>query len=255
MRNKIVYANIIIKKIKHFKFLYVSDTIFTIIGAILQLVVLSVYINPTINSLIWEQLLVYVFLSSYIGHVVSLFRVPEFAEKIINGNYAVYALRPVSYCTQFFFIEVGESLRGAITGVILFAISLSIIILRYQSFRILEFLLTFILSIILSTMLSITFFSLTVVTKKEQAPKAIFQCISSLLSGSLLPLILWPENLVKYLKFTPFALIINAPIEVGLGTQTFQTVFLFQLFWLFIFGLGIQFIVEKILSHQEHIGG
>lgn len=186
---------------------------------------------------------------------MSIYRVPEFSHKIIDGSYAVYSIRPISYITQFSLIEFGECLNGIIIGLPLFFITILISIYNNINLYIFKTFLVTIFSIILSILMTINMYSITIFTKKNSAPRALFQGISSLLSGSLIPLLLWPEKISRLVKILPFALIINAPIEVSLGNKSVLGTVMFQLIWIFIFLVINKVFIEKVLSKQEHIGG
>lgn len=244
-----------LNKIKHYKVLNILNVCFVIIGLLMQLAVYDIFINSNNNIDLWPKILVYVFLAGYLNIIMSIYRVPEFSNKITDGSYAVYSIRPISYVAQFSLIEFGESLNGMIIGLPLFLITISIAIYKNIHLYILQTLLIMIFSIILSILMTINMYSITIFTKKNSAPKALFQGLSSLLSGSLVPIILWPEKLSRMVKVLPFALIINAPIEVSLGNQSVLETVILQLIWIIIFLITNKVFIERILSKQEHIGG
>lgn len=251
----LAYVKAILNRIKHYKVLNIMNIGFIVINSLIQLVFYKMFFNEYQNNNLWSEIIIYVFFAGYLGLIMSIYRVPEFSHKISDGSYSAYSIRPISYVNQFSLMEFGESINNIIVGLPLILIILFISVYKNINLNILGGILVSFFSIILSIKFTITFYSLTIFTKKNNGPRALFQGITSLLSGSLVPLILWPENLSRLVKVLPFALIINSPIEVSLGNTSLLKTLVLQIIWIVFFGLINKIITEKILCKQEHIGG
>lgn len=251
----LAHVRAILNRVKHYKALNIMNTVSIIFNSLIQVVFYKMLFNDHQNNVLWSEVLIYVFFAGYLGLIMSIYRVPEFSNKISDGSYSAYTIRPISYISQFSLIEFGESINNIIVGFPLILIVLLISIYKNIKLSILEGILVSFFSMILSIKLTIAFYALTIFTKKNNGPRAIFQGITSLLSGSLVPLILWPENALRFVKILPFALIINSPIEVSLGNASLLKTLVLQLTWITFLGLINKIITERILCKQEHIGG
>ena len=242
-------------KAKRYKGVFVFNSFMLVFNTFIQLFIYQIFIKANQNPTLWRDTILYVCLSNVIGITCSLYRIPEFSENIFDGSYVRYSIRPIKYTSQFFFMELGESINGLLISTPL--LILLLLFIRKYSYHahIFLFFISFIFAIILSILMTNFFFSITVFTLKNSGPRALIQGISSLLSGSLIPLFFWPQKLIEYIQYLPFALIINGPIEVFLGSQNGVPIIEGQIIWIIIF-IAIHYcFTEQILANQKHIGG
>lgn len=65
-------------------------------------------------------------------------------------------------------------------------------------------------------------------------PASIFMSLTQLLAGSVLPLQLWPEKLQAFMKYQPFAGMMDLPLRFYVGSERLSALpgtLLLQLFW------------------------
>ncbi|WP_032120520.1 ABC-2 family transporter protein [Clostridium amazonitimonense] len=203
-----------------------------------------------------KQTIIYVIISSAISNVIAVNKVPEFAQNIKNGKVLKYLIRPVNLFNQIILQEIGNCLIDLIQ-IIPIGIGAFCINLYFYNYvgNGLQLCVSLSLSIILSILMTNVFFSITFVTMNYSGAKALLQGVNALLSGSLVPLILWPQHLSMILKWSPFALIVDAPIQIFLGLQSFYTVLGLQIIWCIIFYLIGQVLFLKLPVHCEYAGG
>lgn len=237
--------------IKHYWKIFLGNSIFSLYALIIQLALLRVFLT---EEQIWNKTVVYILLSTFIGGTVSLYREPVFSTQINSGAYVVYGIRPLRYYYQFICEELCTSLSVLIYSfpLLLAACGLSYIYsIQVNPLWIVSYL----LALILSANITVCFYSLSVILQKNTAVRALLQGIASLLSGSLLPLVLWPHTLVILVQYLPFAAVIHAPIAMYLHESASAYLLFSQLGWIIIFFILNRSIVEYVLSRQQHIGG
>ena len=224
------------------------------VNVFLQLSVIYAFQN-NIHSDFNIKIIIYVVFSSYISITCSIYRTPIFSDKIISGDYIVYAIRPLRYISQFIFEELSFS---ATFGVIYSFVPIVCALIFVNSgihLNYIIFLLSYILSLILATEFTIFIYSLTVFTQKNSAIKALFHSVCALLSGSMIPIVFLPDAYVRIIQYLPFASIVNTPIQLLFGSQNGNNLMLCQIIWILLFYVVNLIISEKILKFQRHIGG
>lgn len=238
--------------IKNYKRMYFFAFLMIFVNVFLQLSVIYAFQNNIHSDF---KIIIYVVFSSYISITSSIYRTPIFSDKIINGDYIVYAIRPLRYISQFIFEELSFSVSfGLIYSFIPIVCALfflnSGIYLNY-----IIFLISYILSLILATEFTIFIYSLTVFTQKNSAIKALFHSVCALLSGSMIPIVFLPDAYIRIIQYLPFASIVNTPIQLLFGSQNGNNLMLCQIIWILLFYVLDLIISEKILKFQRHIGG
>ena len=254
MLNK-AYISSSSRKLSQFKRLYLLNSIMLCFTTGIQFVVFDIFVNKSVDGSLWKSTVVYVFVSNALNVVVTLYRVPEFSETVADGNIIRYFIRPTWFVHQFLLHEIGEVLIQLVVIIPQFLIFAIVAWVWRLHLYPVSFLMTAFLSIILSGLLTNLFYSLTFFTIKSSAPKALLQSVAGLLSGSLIPLILWPSALANAVKYSPFALIIDAPVKVLLGNEKLSTVVLHQGGWIVGLYLVSLYGLEKAFLHYKHVGG
>ena len=240
--------------IKNYKRMYFFAFLMIFVNVFLQLSVIYAFQN-NIHSDFNIKIIIYVVFSSYISITCSIYRTPIFSDKIISGDYIVYAIRPLRYISQFIFEELSFS---ATFGVIYSFVPIVCALIFVNSgiyLNYITFLLSYILSLILATELTIFIYSLTVFTQKNSAIKALFHSVCALLSGSMIPIVFLPDAYIRIIQYLPFASIVNTPIQLLFGSQNGNNLILCQIIWILLFYVFNLIISEKILKFQRHIGG
>lgn len=251
----IVYIQTAIHKFKHNKKAYLLNSLLLIFSTIIKIVVIDVFVDKTTEIDLWKNTMAYILITSSLMMLVALYRIPDFSNVIINGNIISYYIRPTRLVNQFLYFEIGETLISFIIIIPQFILTCLFILYYHIDLRIMSGLFTCFLAIIMSILMTNLFYSTTFLTKKNTAPKALLQSVAGLLSGSLIPLILWPESLVRFIKYNPFALMIDAPIKVLLGIYSPVFIVGQQFSWIFILYSLCFFYFERVFHSYTHVGG
>ena len=225
------------------------DSFFCIFGIFIRLGFISVFFQSKGHGLLLllnqnKQIVIYVIISEIISSFINFNYVPNFAEQVISGHFDRYYCIPIEIFKQIF-CETFASLTSRVVHV--FPIILMLLVYLLNSFApvlLLSFSISVFFSCFIYCLMSIFFFSFTVVFRHYNAVKALIAALSSLFSGSLVPLMLWPDSLYLFVKWSPFAMLINAPIQILLGNMQLLDIVLAQSLWMFLFF----FLAKKTLK-------
>jgi ABC-2 type transport system permease protein len=164
-------------------------------------------------------------------------------EKIREGSIAIDLMRPISVPLYVLADTVGQTSFAALQIIPALLLSLLLVHLNapvsfpagiaFVASVALGFMVNFFLDLMMAT---ITFWTMEIF-----GVQLMVQFISSLLSGSLVPLYFFPPGLVQQVAFaSPFAAIYNAPLSIYIGKVAGQQILSmlgFQAMWVVIFGI------------------
>lgn len=225
------------------------DSFFCVFGIFIRLGFISVFFQSKSHGLLLllnqnKQIVIYVIISEIISSFINFNYVPNFAEQVISGHFDRYYCIPIEIFKQIF-CEMFASLTSRVVHV--FPIILVLLVYLLNSFSpvlLLSFSISVFFSCFIYCLMSIFFFSFTVVFRHYNAVKALIAALSSLFSGSLVPLMLWPDSLYLFVKWSPFAMLIDAPVQILLGNMQLLDIVLAQNLWMFLFF----FLAKKTLK-------
>ena len=163
-------------------------------------------------------------------------------EKIREGSIAIDLMRPISVPLYVLADTVGQTSFAALQ--IVPALLLSLLIVHVDAPDSLPAGLAFIASIglgfLVNFFLDLMMATITFWTMEIFGVQLMMQFISSLLSGSLVPLYFFPPGIEQQLAFaSPFAAIYNAPLSIYIGKVAGMQIWAmlgFQVFWAIVFG-------------------
>lgn len=254
--NKICLIKIEFKKINQYKINFCLNNFFIIFSILIQICILNMFFFDDTQNNLQRQTIIYVIISGAISNVIAVNKVPEFAQNIKNGKILKYFIRPINLFNQIILQEIGNCLIDLMQIIPMCIGVLGINLYFYNSIgNWLQLCVSLIFSIILSILMTNVFFSITFITMNYSGAKALLQGFNALLSGSLVPLILWPQHLSVIFKWSPFALIVDAPIQIFLGLEDLYTVLGLQIIWCIIFYLIGQVLFLKLPLHCDYAGG
>lgn len=228
-----------------YKKLYLLNVFFFWLSFLIQLVVFDIFVKDS-----WNELIRYLIIANFLAMFTSLYKVPEFSNLIAKGEIYRYGVRPMSYVFQIFIYELGDFIFYFFINLPLLMLSVWLLNLSVYSL-----LLPVLLSVVLSIEIITFFYSFTSVFIKNSAIKALLQGVSSFLSGSVIPLFLWPKEFQAIVSLLPFAAVIDVTIKAVTGKMPLLNATLIQLFWIVIFSIANYFTIEIIMSRQKNIGG
>jgi len=226
---------------------YVFSVFFTLVGNLLYIVLVfflwkGIYGNEeSIHGMTFNEVFVYLALASSILVLFHNFTDWVMANQIRDGSIIIYLLKPLSYRTQLMTHALGFALFNALLITIP---SLVVILIVFHSsipigFNVVLFPISlacaFVLSFIFDYMIGLTAFY----TESIWGISTAKDVIVALLSGALIPLQFFPDNLQHILLLLPFQAIYYIPLHIitGTGLQWLDYVQLIgtQLFWVGVF--------------------
>lgn len=259
--------NLVILKIGFMqKLVYKFNMIIGIIASFLVIIILkhlwsSLYSNSTDISVSLPQTLTYSAISVIIAGIYpdSLIRTVE--EKIKYGDIIFDITRPMNLMSLLFSESLGQVFANILTG------SLPLILLVVFTFNLVIptslliwgcFLLSFIFGIIIIFLIDFIFsmsgFWTTGMTGIFFAKRSLI----SILSGSLIPLWIYPELISKVLLFSPFPAITYIPLSILIGHIPANEIFTYltmQIFWIFTMWLSGILLYNKAIKKLTVLGG
>lgn len=120
------------------------------------------------------------------------------------------------------------------------------------------FLLTGVLAFLTIVAFCMLIYISTFKTLSSVGVRAIFIAVSDFLSGSVIPLPFFPDNIRKILDLTPFASMQNLPFRIYIGNIADKDVWFYisvQLFWLILLVLGGKLWMKTTLKKVVIQGG
>jgi ABC-2 type transport system permease protein len=164
-------------------------------------------------------------------------------EKIREGSIAIDLMRPISVPLYVFADTVGQTSFAALQIIPALLLSLLLVHLNLPPSPIafFAFIASVALGFVVNFFLDLMMATITFWTMEIFGVQLMVQFISSLLSGSLVPLYFFPAGLLQQLAFaSPFAAIYNAPLSIYIGKVAgpqIVTTLGFQVMWAVIFGV------------------
>ncbi len=181
-------------------------------------------------------------------------------EKIREGSIAIDLMRPISVPLYVLADTVGQTSFAAlqIVPAVLLSLLLVHLDLPVSPAAAIAFVVSVLLGFIVNFCLDLMMATITFWTMEIFGVQLMVQFISSLLSGSLVPLYFFPPGIVQQLAFaSPFAAIYNAPLSIYIGKAAgyeILTTLGFQALWAVIFGIAA-FVLWRVGERQVVIQG
>lgn len=120
------------------------------------------------------------------------------------------------------------------------------------------FLLTVVLAFLLCSTFAMLVTAIRLNTTWGDGPFYMLMLLSAVLSGTYLPLRLWPDSLQTFLRLQPFGGFTDLPLQLYTGSLAPEAAWLgitLQLFWIAVFVVVGRFIMKSRLKHLIIQGG
>ncbi len=229
----------------------------------IEIVVCSVFYHFSTNpeaglavGLTLPKLITYIWLAQIMFLIQPLNIDSEILSKIQSGDVALELCRPLELYPHWFAkVAAGRLVPLFWRGSILLLVSL----LMPSPYRLLPpdsltALASSLISVLSAFLLCCAYGTLICVIRLSvpwgDGPTYLLMLIGSVLSGSYLPLQLWPDYLQTFLMLQPFAGYLDIPLRFYIGTLAPGRIFLaagLQLFWTFTFiAIGKYLMLHKI---------
>lgn len=174
--------------------------------------------SEAINGMEFKQILCYYGAITLIGYLVMDFADWNLQMLIRTGKYLTFQLRPIHH--RFFALsqKIGHRILGFIFEFLpcffilefIFKIDL---IPKNIELAVISIIFAFLMNFYVNYCIGMTAFWLV----QSQGIRQVYQVVAEILSGSLIPLIFFPETLQKMLFFLPFQYITYVPASVVMG--------------------------------------
>lgn len=197
------------------------------------------------------RLILYLLVSTNLSSCLLTFRFPKFIYSLRKGEIVKYFTFPKSV----WFIIVLEDISESVTLLIENSILLigALLLSKASPLLSIEFILSVLLSICLGVLISESFYSLTFVLNNYSASKTLLSGISSMFAGGIIPLIYLPDLFVKISYATPFALLIDGPVNILIDGNL--NIIPLQIIWCIVFGLISYFLITSLYKNVSVFGG
>ncbi len=223
-------------RLKTYKLDFFINVFFLIILVFIEYQIYSSF-AATINL---KKLLVYLLVSMSMFSVLSVSRVPEYIISIKKGEIVKYLVKPIRLIEFAAIEEFGIELYHIFQ--ILPVLCIAVILSKAVFISVFLFICSIILSMMLSSLIAVCFFSFSMILMKEASMKALLSISVAFFSGALVPFDILPNTVKEIAYFTPFSLLIDGPINILFGKNSFYVISL-QTVWIVVFYLlGYVFI-------------
>jgi len=230
-----------------------------IISAIFLIIFWFAVANGSSNTLNFKHLVAYFLVSGAVQNIIFSNGWP-FGKKmyrmIKNGEFSNYLIKPISIIPFLFFGFLGENWMAVAFSVVSFSIGI-IILPPAGIFNILLFLIFLFLALIFSLSINLFLACASFHIVEISGIKNSIDHVREVLSGSLIPLTLFPIFIRQIVMFSPFPLLAFTPTYVLQNSIPLQELFQIlavSLFWSFgLFALMMLFW-KKSLKHYEGVG-
>lgn len=243
-------------KLKEFKTVSVVNILLSVVSIGVQLSILRLFVT---DSTLWESTIVYSITALGINQVIVINKVPVYADSMISGNIVKYYVKPIKILNSIFYEELGNAVLNSIQVFPFFVVSIVCSWLYTGTLLVglVLFVISFGLGVVLSVLVCTSFYTITFYITNHQSVKALLVGVMSFLSGSMVPLILFPEKLQSIVSYTPFALVVDTPIKFLIGTYGVSElrIVVYQIIWIAIFYIVCSLLINFFEKKGSFYGG
>jgi len=251
-----------------------SNTTIGIFWGIIEIIVLTVFFtygnntSDNINGLTLAQGICYIWLAQMMVSMMTTSIDGDLLSKITSGDVGVELCRPLDLYWHWFARTAAAkvsavSIRGSL--IIIFAAALSFtrfhdygLGLPYTMLNFLLFLVSLFGAFLFSTAYSMFMTAIRMGVTWGDGPIHLIGLIGMVLSGSHLPLQIWPDFMQSFLRIQPFAGYLDTPARLYVGSVSIETgliSMLFQVFWITAFIIFGRLIIKRRIKNVIVQGG
>lgn len=198
-----------------------------------------------------NNLIPYLVIANVLSNCLLTNKLPNFIHLLKKGEISKYYTFP----KEMWEIVIIEDIATCVAGFaenILFLFFL-MLFLQISFLKCIFFLVSIFLSLLLSVFVGECFYSLSLPLNNHSASKALLTGVSGILSGGIIPLKYLPQQFIKICYFTPFAFLVDGPIQVLLYEK--KEIIIFQLIWCVVLALISYFLFGILFNKTEIYGG
>lgn len=209
--------------------------------------------DGTINGMTFEQVFIYLALASSILPIFQTWIEWEMSGSIIRGTIVKDLTKPVDYQLLNLFGALGFALNNLATVTVPSLVIVCIIAGSYINLgaNLLVFVAALVLAYLISFAIDYCIGLISFYTESVWGIIVTKEVIILLLSGAVMPLSFFPQNVRSVVEFLPFHAIFNTPLTIliskDLSFQDYIGLILNQAFWVVVlFALGRVFYMKAI---------
>ena len=244
----------------HFLFSTISNVLYIVLIYNLWNAIFS-NSNGQINGMNFDSVFLYLALAASMFWLYQTWTEWEISRNVISGFVVIQLLRPLQYQTQLFFYSFGTIISNMLLIVIPSFIFIDLI--YHTQFHIGPNIPFFLISLFLGFLLSFQIDFITGLcsfyTQSIWGISMTKEVIILVLSGSIIPIKLFPGFLQNIVQYLPFPHIYNTPIQILItpdltNTQILTMLFL-QVLWVIVFYLISRFFFYRAVRSVTINGG
>ena len=176
------------------------------------------YSGDVISGFTFNELMVYIFLCMIVGQLKSSWATSiEMIDSIRSGELNKYLIRPISFFTYHFMMFLGHnSLFYIVYSSLLIIFPIIFPGWIFPSIlHVLGFLVSLFISIYLSYVIYFCMVCFAFWFGEVRSLVIAYNIANIILSGQLIPLKMFPENVQHIIKFTPLPFLIDLPVSIA----------------------------------------
>lgn len=242
--------------------------------ALIEIIVITVFFtygtnaNTNINGMNLRQSITYIWIAQSILGLSGMGIDGDIRTKIISGDIGVELCRPLDLYWHWFARSAAAGvssvlMRGGLVfvcGIILSLIGFKDIGASFPAspLNFLLFLISIFGALLFGTAFKMFLTSIRMGVAWGDGPLNIIDMSCGILSGSYLPLQLWPDFMQNFLKFQPFAASLDTPIRLYIGSAGIKNglvSIVFQAVWIVIFIIAGRIIMRNKIKNLIVQGG
>jgi ABC-2 type transport system permease protein len=209
----------------------------------------SVVTNTTVGAISLKEMITYTILSTTMASLIWSV-LPNVNKKITSGEITMDLIKPLNFKRYIFFDFHGGTLFRLIFEVIpVFVVGLVVFGFEASTWdKTILFIVTTINAIILYFMISYVIGLLAFWFLNVNILGSLLFTLTSVLSGSIIPLWFFPKTFYEICQYLPFGLIYNSPISIYLGKISLSGAFIIilqQYLW-----IAALLLIEKSVWHR-----
>lgn len=213
-----------------------------------------------INGMELSQMITYFGASTLIGYLTMDFADWNLQMLVRSGKFLTFALRPIHHRFFAFSQKLGHRILGFLFEflpcILIFSLLFRVNMLpKNIGFTILSIFFSFLMNFYVHYILGMTAFWFV----QSQGIRRVFDLLSGVFSGALIPLVFFPESVQKILFFLPFPYMSYVPAMVFTGKFSLAGMNLTIPYIVMLqgFAVGITFILSEVIyqASLKHFNG
>jgi len=240
----IIFKNQILTRL-NYRFDFIISTVGTFVSLLMSVFVWNAIYQYTNTTYTYDQLIFYLVLTNFLSLIFNFSPIFRFSSLQYSGKLNTLLLKPINLLLEGFADFLGKQFLPIITALPILAYT--IIKFETQSY-LLYAIVYFFLSLFMFYMLVSTISVLSFWLINIWPLRPILTGMYSLFAGIYFPLDMFPEKILKYIKYNPFSIIGHYVPSILLGNITLveiNTLTIYTLLYSIIF-----YFLYKILLHR-----